>query len=115
MLQSSLNTQMQGKKKGYALGKKKQIKDVRFSQRAISSKEVHKDATPILIVNMNASKHITNSRPPHLDAPFFFPLGMPSPNFESMHPFHFTLARPTPLVLPSHKPLGWHCIELPLS
>jgi len=64
---------------------------------------------------MNASKHITNSRPPHPNAPFFFPLGMPSPNFESMHPFHFTLAQPTPLVLPSHRPFGWHCIALPLS
>jgi len=41
MLQSSSSTQMQGKKKWSALGKRKQTKDVRFSQWAISSKEVH--------------------------------------------------------------------------
>jgi hypothetical protein len=79
-----------------------------------NSREVHLDATPILIIDLNVSEHITNSKPPHPNAPFFSPLGMPSLDFESMHPLCFTPTWPTPLVSPSHKPHGWQYIALPL-
>lgn len=74
---SATSTQMQkGKKKRSILGKRKQIKDVRSNQHVESSREVHLDATLALIVDFNALKQITDSRPPHPNAPFFSPLGM---------------------------------------
>jgi hypothetical protein len=78
-----------------------------------SNREVHLDATPALLVDLNASEQITNSKPPHPNAPYFSPLEMPSPDFQSVRPLRFTPTWPTPLVLPSHKPLGWH-YALPL-
>ncbi len=72
------------------------------------------DAILALTINLNASKQIIDSRPSHSSGPFSSPLGMPSLDFESVCPPHFTPACPTPLVLPSHRPPGWHCTTLPL-
>ncbi len=105
----------EGKKKGFALGKGKQTKDIKPNQWAESNREVHLDAILALTVDLNVSEHIIDSRPPHLSAPFFSPFGMPSLNFESVRPPCFTPIRPNPLVLPFYRPFGWHCIALALS
>lgn len=73
-----------GEKKGSALGKKKQTEDIQPHQWAESNKEVHLDATLALTIDLNASKHIIDSKAPHPNAPFSSPFGMPSLNFESM-------------------------------
>ncbi len=105
----------EGKKKGSALGKRKQTKDIKPNRWAESNMEVHLDAILALTVNLNVLEHIIDSRPPHPSAPFFFPFGMLSLNFESVHPPCFTPIRPTPLVLPLYTSFGWHCTALPLS
>jgi hypothetical protein len=73
------------------------------------------DVTPILTVDLNASKQITSFRPPHSNGPFSFPFGMPSLDFESVCPLHFTPTCPIPFVLSYHRPFGWHYTTLPLS
>jgi hypothetical protein len=64
----------EGKKKGSTFEKRKQIEEVKPSQWAKSNKEVHLDVTQALIFNLNVSKQIIGSKPPHPNAPFSSPL-----------------------------------------
>jgi hypothetical protein len=72
-----------------------------------SSREVHLDATLTLILDLNALEQIIGSKLPHPNL-FFFSIGIPSLDFESMHPLRFTLVQPTPLILPPCKPFVMH-------
>jgi hypothetical protein len=101
--------------KGSTLGKRKHNEKAKGSQHAEFSKEVHLDAIPTLIINLNALEQIINSKPPHFVGPFSFPLGMLNPNFKSVHPLLFIPIHPTHFILSFHRPLGWHCTTLPLS
>lgn len=64
----------EGKKKGYTLGKRKRIENIRPSQQAKSNKEVHLDVTPTPIVDFNALEQIIDLGPFHSSDPFFLHL-----------------------------------------
>jgi hypothetical protein len=104
-----------GEGKGSTLGKRKHNEKAKASQHMEFNKEVRLDAILALIIDLNVLEQITNSKPPHSIGPFSFPLGMLSPNFESVHPLLFTPILPTHLILSFRRPLRWHCIALPLS
>jgi hypothetical protein len=77
--------------------------------------EVHLDVTPTSTISLNASKHITNSKPPHPNAPLSSPLGMLSLDFENIHPPCFTLFSQLPLYCHLVDPmdgiiLHYHCL-----
>jgi hypothetical protein len=79
------------------------------------SREIHLDATPTLIINLNVLEQIIGSKPPHFDAPFSFPLGISSSNFESVHPPCFIPTGQLPFYYHLINPLDgivlhYHCL-----